>query len=805
LADGNEGLLVSLRRSVQETFGRYSRFDEVFAELVMKIDVASTVASAERAEEESLEERSAEKSTRDVEAADKVASAAMSAAGRDQAACLAAPKEEERKRDEELFATRLTDMLPPKSDGSDYGISTAQLKAAVTLLNRINEILSDFGSFPISREESEGLTLLREEIDEHVKETKRKIELSKQLCCAHACAMYDAVRMFTDGLNSVGWGTKEFCARGHTTGLDLSQFLPKGYGEPCIPRQQKEEKLERAAARKNAALAALERERARRNDTSEENQEKRAAKAAALQVKREQEEKRLFVEAMDGLAQARFGGKSTADLATIARMWEKLGSMTSSRYPDTLKAVVHQSNVACALKELYSVDHFKGKDAISRLEKASATAMLILQGHSSYPRDSSKMLSKKQKEDLEEANQKLNVVIRRKSGGRGSGHDEEEGESDDDDGDNAEENADNFSKSNSSVGDGKGKSKGNTEEILLPDELVVPLFCVFQNFLGICREANNNFLLNKMERVKRVIRALYDVMLEHELIPLQEKNTMPPFGDVDILLCGEVTHQLADTLAELRKLEEDEVASHPDTDSTMTMLENDEEEAARTMEARKPMELTADTIARYKRRGVSGYTGGAGGAAVGANGQLLPIESEAEVEEDMLRRERDARKAKRNKQRKLDAEVRKQTVKQRNKLYTLITSGKINQIFANKAGHVLAEGQGIQWGDEAEADEADAFMEDSTQATSDDESSDESDTSKRKKTIADKADKKVRKEREAAEEIERQEVEERLRNGGSEKLTPSAGADDVKEEEKPKSSFFSFLFRNRDTNAPPPP
>jgi spore germination protein GerM len=170
----------------------------------------------------------------------------------------------------------------------------------------------------------------------------------------------------------------------------------------------------------------------------------------------------------------------------------------------------------------------------------------------------------------------------------------------------------------------------------------------------------------------------------------------------------------------------------------------------------------------------------------------------------MLRREREANKAKREKQRKLDGELRKQTVKQRNKLYHLISTGKITKIFANKAGHVLAEGQGIQWGDEADADEAEAFMEDSTQATSSDESSDESDMAKRKKKIAQKAEKKAQKEQEAHEEAERKEAEEKLKNGGSDKSTPRAGSGDAKEEEKPKS-FFSFLFRNRDTNAPPSP
>lgn len=817
LADGNEGLLVSLRQGVHETFGRYSRFDDVFVELVTKIDTGSTVASADQADEESIAEQSgvensvgsANPSGAEKASVPEEASEVQVEAEKDKAARLAALREEEMKREEELFATRMNDMLPPRSDGMDYGVSTKQLKSAVTLLNRINEILSDFTSFPISREESEGLTLLREEIDEHIKESKRKIEMSKQLCCAHACAMYDAIRMFTEGFNSVGWGTKEFCTRGVMTGMDVTQFLPKGYGESCIPRQQKEEKLERAAARKNAAMAALERERARRNENSEENQERREKKAAALLLKREQEEKRLFVEAMDGLVQARFGGKSTADLAVIARMWEKLGSMTNSRYPDTIKACIHASNAACALRELYSVDHFKGKEAISRLDKASSLATLLLQEHSSYPRDSSKVLTKKQKEDMEEINQKLRVVIRRKSGQAGGSANEgdEEEESSEDDGDaNAEESVDKFSKSNSKSTAFKGM--GKTEEILLPDELVVPLFCIFQNYLSICREANNKFLLGKMERVKRIIKALYDVMLEYELMPMQEKNTMPPFGDVDILLCGEVKQELATTFEELLQLEEDEL-SQQDTDSEATRQEvADELQAAEETEAKKQVELTPDTIARYKRRGMSGYTGGAGGAMPNA-AHLPPIEATAEENaEALLIREREAKKAKREKQRKLDGELRKQTVKQRNKLYHLINSGKITKIFANKAGHVLAEGQGIQWGDDADADEAEAFMEDSTQATSSDESSDD-DEAKRKKKIAEKAKKKKKKEQQAHEEAERLEAhnkleaEEKLKYDGSDKSTPSAGGGDVKEEEKPKS-FFSFLFRNRDPGPPSP-
>jgi hypothetical protein len=182
-------------------------------------------------------------------------------------------------------------------------------------------------------------------------------------------------------------------------------------------------------------------------------------------------------------------------------------------------------------------------------------------------------------------------------GGNGDEEDEVEESSDDERDANVGESMDKISNSISTALNGKGKP----EEIMLPDELVVPLFCIFQNYLSICREANNKFLLGKMERVKRIIKALYDVMLEYELMPMQEKNTMPPFGAVDILLCGEVKQQLSETFEELKQVEEEEI-SQQDTDSEATRQELAEErEAGEEEVAAKQVELTPLQTQRSER------------------------------------------------------------------------------------------------------------------------------------------------------------------------------------------------------------
>ena len=822
-ADGEEGLLVSLRKGVHECFGRYSRFDEVFLELTSKKDTESTVASTEHEESESVATKSLPEgeNVKTVEASEHTAHPEHD---REAQARKAALLQAEAKRDEELFSARLVDLLPPKSDGSDYGISTKSLKASVALLNRITEILSDFATFPINREEREGLTSLREEVDLAIKESKRRIEQSKQLSCAHACAAYDAIRMFTDGFSGFGWGTKEVSLRAVLTGLDVTTFLPKGYGEPCIPRQQKQEKMQRAAARKTAALAALEREKLRRTENSEENAERRAAKEAALKLKRSQEEQKLFAEAVDGLMSCRYGGKSTAELATVARIWEKLGSMAASRYPETIKACVHASNVACALKELYSVDHFKGKEAISRLEKAAVLAMTLLQEHSTYPRPDNKLLSKKQREEAEEANMKLNVSIQRKGGNRMAQQDEEENEGDDNSrsSGSSDEEADGGSTNQGQVA--VSNLKGPVENIVLPGELVVPLFCVFQNYVSICREAKNNFLLSKMERIKRVIRALRQAMTPQESKPLEERNAMPQFEEIDVLLCGEVKHQMAETLGELQAIEEEEKANADDNSegSAAQSAAADGEEGSEGKDRAdgdspgkasssdgSEVRLTADTIERYKRRGIvlPGIAGLKPGQTAGAGPSGSTVVAQLS-EEDLLRAERDARKAKRERQRKLDAALRKQTVKQRTKLYHLITSDKISKIFAHKAGHVLAEGAGIRWGNEEDQEEADAFMEESTQATSSDDSSEEDAETKRVNKIqAAKGEKRL--------QLEQSEREGLIVPDAESQGAKVVGADDQstatksgkrKEEGTAESaaapkakSFFSFLFRNRDT------
>ena len=57
--------------------------------------------------------------------------------------------------------------------------------------------------------------------------------------------------------------------------------------------------------------------------------------------------------------------------------------MCNQRYPNTWKQVIHANNYACALAELYGPDHFKGKEAITKLENAKDYILGVLEAYSS--------------------------------------------------------------------------------------------------------------------------------------------------------------------------------------------------------------------------------------------------------------------------------------------------------------------------------------------------------------------------------------------------------------------------------------
>ena len=439
------------------------------------------------------------------------------------------------------------------------------------------------------------------------------------------------------------------------------------------------------------------------------------------------------------------------------------------------------SNSAVALKDMYSVDHFKGKEAIGRLDKAATLAMTLFEEHSSIKRENKKVQSKKQKEEDEEAYTNLIVVVTRQSDpfaakdnaslatdSLATGAQSDDSDSDDNTKDGT----------SSAVVDNRPK-----ETINLPDELVVPLFCIFHNYLAIVREANNTYLLGKMTRVKRCIAGIFDVMNEHEAVPLTEKNIYPPFGGIEILLCGIVSEELALTNGEVHAMDAiDNVSSDEESEGEIIRKKAQQQEEDADLRKRE-----AETMARR-------------GARRGRAPDNLPvfgqaaISNEEEAAEEIIRKERAAKKAKYERQRKLDATLRKQTIKNRMKLYHLIDSGKITKIFANKSSSVLAEDQNLTWGDAEENEEADAFMEDSTQATSSDESSSEDEEEmKRRKKEERKADRK--REKEEAKAAKAAAANSNDESVSTKSSKDAAGSGDGNK----KGGFLSFLFRNRDT------
>lgn len=351
LADGEAGLVRTLRKDVLEEFGKYDKWFSTFAD--------SLSSEPEPEPETSFVEGEGGGGSEGVGGGEKKS---MS--------------EEEI----EQLVSFVQSMLPSVPKSREF--STGIIRKLRQTIERIDDITSQEQGVKLSQQQRDRMKETKKLSKEKIIFIEKSMKENVKLNAAHACSFYDAVSMYAKGVSTFGWGTQHHCIRATFTGLDFVQFLlPPALGERSKIKEMKEEKLRRANQRKNAALAALEREKNRRNLDPAEKERLAQEKAHLLALKREKEEVSLFQEAFQALQFAREERKSNSELHDVVDLFERVLALKKNRYPNSIQATVAESNFACAILELLGYTHNRRDVMIKAMESATEHCVKYIDKH----------------------------------------------------------------------------------------------------------------------------------------------------------------------------------------------------------------------------------------------------------------------------------------------------------------------------------------------------------------------------------------------------------------------------------------
>ena len=263
---------------------------------------------------------------------------------------------EQRRR--EILQETIDDILPPMpQNGLNIDKTLLQMREDLTFLNEVR----GYRTVQLTLEESNAVAERKEYLIKRIDELMKTREENEKLFAAHSCAFYDAFRLFSDGVSNCGFGSKDFCVRGATEGVDWATLLPAGLGELSPVKQAAADKMQRAKERKAAALAALERERLRRNMTEEEKEAIRREKHLAMMREWAEEETGMFQQAYAKLYEFRESGtKGLAESNEMLKLWEDLLALKELRDAQDVGVAVMKNNVACLVMEIFTLDHPRG-------------------------------------------------------------------------------------------------------------------------------------------------------------------------------------------------------------------------------------------------------------------------------------------------------------------------------------------------------------------------------------------------------------------------------------------------------------
>jgi hypothetical protein len=281
------------------------------------------------------------------------------------------------------WITELDALLPPLiAYSSQKTLMNDEINDLLTSAANIYNRLSGHERF--TRTERDRLQILKLKCERRAEKLIRQLEESVHLCGAHFLAFYDALRLYGDktaggGISQFGCGTNEMGLKVNLDGMDWLQYLPEGLGEQCAVKQKESEKYERAMQRKNAALNAIERERLRRDLDEEEREKRRLWEIANAQLARDEEEKTLFEELYSLLLESREERLPSQEIDEMILAWKRLLQKRETRYPNTMKVAVCQNDLACVIFEVCGDHPILRAEAVSYLRSSAEISMRRLE------------------------------------------------------------------------------------------------------------------------------------------------------------------------------------------------------------------------------------------------------------------------------------------------------------------------------------------------------------------------------------------------------------------------------------------
>jgi hypothetical protein len=250
------------------------------------------------------------------------------------------------------------------------------LTAAANIYNRLS------GHERLTRSERDRLQILKLKCERRAEKLIGQLEESVHLCGAHFLSFYDALRLYGDktaGISQIGCGTNEMGFKLNLDGMDWLHYLPEGMGELSTVKQKESDKYERAMQRKNAALNAIERERLRRDLDEEEREKRRLWEIANAQLARDEEEKGLFEELYSLLLESREERLPSQEVDEMITAWKRLLQKREARYPNSMKVAVCQNDLACVIFEVCGDHPILRAEAVSYLRSSAEISMKRLE------------------------------------------------------------------------------------------------------------------------------------------------------------------------------------------------------------------------------------------------------------------------------------------------------------------------------------------------------------------------------------------------------------------------------------------
>ncbi len=519
-------------------------------------------------------------------------------------------------------------------------------------VNYVNEIIQKSDILRLKVAEIEALKRYRNKLLDQEDFMSKVIKERQKLALVHLIAGYDAFRMYAVGIGSIGIGGKELTARICCNGFNFTDFLPKAFGEPCIVKERQQEKYNRSISRKETALNALANEKRKTTTDPVELEKIRILKEEEMKKKRNDEENKLLNEALRGMLDAREERKSIEDLNKLIVLWERLSIAKNNKYgKDHIVSIICRNNLACVNLEFIGMA-IKSNEIISTMTGCVDSIILLLSAYDVH------FLSS------------INTVNP-------------------------------ISSSPGRSNDNNNTNVIHTEEINATNnppldlELIAPCVTILQNFITIVKiryAGNLNEIMYKQHDKVVTIYELFCQLGEKEqkMVSLGKCRAME---NIPVLTAENFIKQFETTINDMKQEKESLIIDSGQDLIKIIDYNNDGDfsivgdGSIGQVSQLSPgsASIASDMKSEYLKEEQSLHIGGLNDA----NDDNNEIETLDTARLKQIKYE---------KQKEDDKKLRAKVTRERNKLYSLIQSDKISQIFAETAGGAVPTGKNIKWG-----------------------------------------------------------------------------------------------------------